>query len=105
MTAVEENGDDGEWNDENGFDYQYDEEDGEGDQPTDDPPAGDGEAPQADGDDVQGDHQALTATSKRLASAVQSRGYYNTAAKGKNKGHCLWRQGQGQGSSKEVCFF
>ena len=105
MTAIEENGDDGEWTDENGFDYQYDEEDGEGDQPTDDPPAGDGEAPQADGDDVQGDHQALTATSKRLASAVQSRGYYTTAAKGKNKGTISGGKGKDKGQAKKSVSF
>eukprot|EP00913_Durusdinium_trenchii_P002873 g2660.t1 len=32
------------------------------------------------------EHQAMTATSKRLASTVQSRGYYTSASKGKGKG-------------------
>jgi len=48
------------------------------------------------GDDAGDEHQAMTATSKRLAATVQSRGYYTTAKdKGKGKGH-----GKGAGKDK-----
>ena len=105
MTAVEENGDEGEWLEDHGFDYQYDEEDGDGDQQAEDPPADEAEVPPADGDEVQGDHQALTATSKKLASSVQSRGYYNHAAKGKNKGNTSSSKGKDKGQVKKSVSF
>ena len=48
------------------------------------------------GDDAGDEHQAMTATSKRLAATMQSRGYYTTAKdKGKGKGH-----GKGAGKDK-----
>eukprot|EP00435_Cladocopium_sp_Y103_P012135 s282_g3.t1 len=65
-----------------GFEYQYDEEDPDG-APQD---AGDDQG--AEGGEHQPDdedHQALTATSKKLAANVQSRGYYTNVAKGKGK--------------------
>ncbi|CAK9042424.1 Retrovirus-related Pol polyprotein from transposon TNT 1-94, partial [Durusdinium trenchii] len=53
------------------------------------------ELPEA-GDDAGDEHQAMTATSKRLAATVQSRGYYTTVKdKGKGKGH-----GKGAGKDK-----
>ena len=48
------------------------------------------------GDEAGDEHQAMTATSKRLAATMQSRGYYTTAKdKGKGKGH-----GKGAGKDK-----
>ena len=68
-----------------GFEYQYDEEEPAGDEALQDAgqdePGADVEAQQVE----DGDHQALTATSKKLAASVQSRGYYTNVSKGKGK--------------------
>ena len=82
MTAAEETHEyDGNQEDD-GFEYQYDEEDPDGaPQDAGDDQAVDAEQPPEDGED----HQALTATSKKLAATVQSRGYYTNASKGKGK--------------------
>ena len=82
MTAAEETHEyDGNQEDD-GFEYQYDEEGPDGaPQDAGDDQAVDAEQPPEDGED----HQALTATSKKLAATVQSRGYYMNASKGKGK--------------------
>ena len=79
------------------FDFQF----ADYDEQADDAAAGEefepDELPEYEaGDDGGDEHQAMTATSKRLAATMQSRGYYTTAKdKGKGKGH-----GKGAGKDK-----
>ena len=63
------------------------------------PDAGDGQGA-VDGEHLleDGDHQALTATSKKLAATVQPSGCYTNVPRAKGKVRCERRQVQGQGS-------
>eukprot|EP00435_Cladocopium_sp_Y103_P067421 s73_g30.t1 len=83
QTAAEDAVEYDENQDADGFEYQYDEEDPEAIPPDagQDEPGAD-EADQTVGD---ADHQALTATSGKLAATTQSRGYYTNVSKGKGK--------------------
>ena len=61
---------------------------------------GDDAAAYDEGDDLQELMQSLTVTSKRLASLVQARGYYQTDGKGKGKGKKGFGKGKGKSKSK-----
>ena len=71
--------------------YEDENQDGEDDDWAEDVP---GEGHDAEIDDIHEVLQALTVTSKRLASLVQARGYYHTDGKGKGK------KGKGKGRPK-----
>ena len=97
VTANEDAADEQWYEDEDEFEYQYDEEE-DNQQDDAEPGASHAAGSAEDGaHDLPDDHQALTATSKRLAAATQSRGYYNVNAKGKSsKG-----TSPGKGKSKD----
>ncbi|OLP93808.1 hypothetical protein AK812_SmicGene24243 [Symbiodinium microadriaticum] len=61
---------------------------------------GDDAAAYDEGDDLQELMQSLTVTSKRLASLVQARGYYQTDGKGKGKGKKGFGKSKGKSKSK-----
>ena len=71
--------------------HEDENQDGEDDDWAEDVP---GEGHDAEIDDIHEVLQALTVTSKRLASLVQARGYYHTDGKGKGK------KGKGKGRPK-----
>ena len=94
-------------NDDDEFEYQYDEEDDVQPQDDADPDASHAAGGAEDGAHDPDGHQALTATSKRLAASTQSRGYYNVNNKGKSgKGTSAGKgKSKDKGSGKKTVSF
>ena len=80
------------------FDYQFDEEE-EADW-ADAEPGEDGNEADAINANEADDHQAYTATSKKLATSVQARGYYTNATMTKGKGKSSSSHSGGKGKEK-----